>query len=230
VLPTERPSDTNALDGRCPVQPGAAYRRGERHHPMVTEPTHPISGEMSGQRIPHQHHAQGRERSARRMTQPGFPACRPRSLLFGRQGLSRLVLLDLGEDRASVFVKPGMQDRGESLGHACGTHLARGRTEEGEPCGGAPSLLLMRMRGRVAFPLPRGSGLRDGLGGSRLIVIALPNPGGLRALARPLASPFFSGVSGSDTVTVPLVRVRRAEPVRHQVRVRGELEPDSGRS
>jgi hypothetical protein len=30
----------------------------------------------------------------------------------------------------------------------------------------------------------------------------------------------FSGVSRSYTVTVPLVRVRKASPVRHQVRVR----------
>jgi hypothetical protein len=71
----------------------------------------------------------------------------------------------------------------------------------------------------MAFRLPGGTRLRDGLGGAGFIFIELPDPSRFCSLARELTPSFFSNVSRSETNTVPLVRVRRAEPVRHQVRV-----------
>jgi hypothetical protein len=82
----------------------------------------------------------------------------------------------------------------------------------------------------MALWLPRRPRLWDGLRGSRFVFLALDNPVGFRVLARQLDPSFFFGVSRSETMTVPLVRVRRASPVRHHVRVRWELSPASCRT
>src|SRR2546421_11291534 len=97
-----------------------------------------------------------------------------------------------------------------SFEHAFGAHLAGGRTEEGEQFGGASALILMWLSGWMAFRLPGGSGLRDGLVGSSFIFVELHDPGSLCLLVGQLDYSFFSGVSGSYTVTVPLLRLRRA--------------------
>jgi hypothetical protein len=55
-----------------------------------------------------------------------------------------------------------------------------------------------------------GSRLRNGLVGSGFIFIELHDSGGLCLLVRQLDYSFFSGVSGSYTVTVPLLRLRKA--------------------
>src|SRR5215472_7885696 len=99
---------------------------------MIKEPSHQIRGEMSSQIIQHQKNAQRGKRSARRMPQPGFPTRIQWSLLFRRQGLCGLVLLDLREHGAELFLKPGMQHSIRSRGHPFGSQLSSGWTEEGE--------------------------------------------------------------------------------------------------
>ena len=66
------------------------------------------------------------------------------------------------------------------------------------------------MQSWVAFGLPRGPGLRDGLVGSRFILVELENAGGFRLLVGLLDQSFFSGVCSSYVVTVPLLRTRSA--------------------
>ena len=70
----------------------------------------------------------------------------------------------------------------------------------------APTLVLMRLYDRMTFCLPRSSWLGNGLVWPGFIFVQLHDPGGFRLLD-PL---FFSGVSRSYTVTVPLLRLRSA--------------------
>lgn len=62
----------------------------------------------------------------------------------------------------------------------------------------------------MAFRLPRGPRLRDGLIGSRFILIKLDDPRRFRLLVGLLNQSFFSGVCSSYVVTVPLLRLRSA--------------------
>ena len=103
-----------------------------------------------------------------------------------------------------------MQDGIGRRGYSFGAYLAGGWTEKGEKFGGAPSLILMWLSGGMAFRLPASPRLRDGLIGPGFIFIQLYDPSGLGLLVRQLDYSFFSGVSGSYTVTVPLLRLRRA--------------------
>src|SRR5712692_3260270 len=57
ILSTERPSDNNALDRLCHIEPGAPNRRVERHHPVIKEPAHQLRGEVSSQIIQHEKNA-----------------------------------------------------------------------------------------------------------------------------------------------------------------------------
>jgi hypothetical protein len=68
--------------------------------------------------------------------------------------------------------------------------------------------------------LPRDPRLGNGLLWSGFVFMELDDPICFCVLPGQLDPSCFSGVSRSYTVTVPLVRVRKASPVRHQVRVR----------
>ena len=69
--------------------------------------------------------------------------------------------------------------------------------KEREQFGGAAALVFMRLEHRMAFWLPRGPRLRDGLIGTRFIFVELHDPRRFRLLACPLDQSFFSGVWGS---------------------------------
>jgi len=142
--------------------------------------------------------------------QPGFPLCRRRPLLFGRQGLRRLLLLQLRQDCRQFPFEPGMQDRIGDRDNAFGADLAGGRAKEREQFGRATPLVLVRLQRGVALGLPRGPGLRDSLVGSRFILVELENACRFRLLIRQLNQSFFSGVWASYVVTVPLLRTRSA--------------------
>ena len=77
----------------------------------------------------------------------------------------------------------------------------------------------MGLQDRMPFRLPGGARLWDRLIGSGFIFVELHDPCRFGLLARELDQSFFSGVCGSYTVTVPLLRTRSAKPVRHHVRV-----------
>src|SRR5258706_487338 len=86
--------------------------------------------------------------------------------------------------------------------------------------GGPPPVVLRgRERGR-APSRPVLPGIRHRLKRPRLILATDRYPRRLRPAVRLLDLPLFCSVWGSVTVTTPLVRLRWAVPVGHQVRVR----------
>ncbi len=90
-----------------------------------------------------------------------------------------------------------MQHRIGDRGDTFGADLAGGWAKEHQQFGGAPALVLVRLAGGMAFRLPRGSWLRDGLIRTRFIFVQLHDAGGFRLLVRLLDQSFFSGVSTS---------------------------------
>ena len=78
----------------------------------------------------------------------------------------------------------------------------------------------MRLADRVAFKLPGLARLWDGLIRAGLILTPQPEAGGFGNLIGQVDQPLFCSVSGSTTVTTPVLRLRCAVPVGHQVRVR----------
>src|SRR5712691_4427321 len=130
------------------------------------------------------------------------------------------LFLQLGQDRREFPFEPGMQHGIGDRDNTCGADLASGRAKEREQFGRASPLVLVRLQRGVAFGLPRGPLLRDGLVRPSFIFVQLHDPRRLRLLVRQLDQSFFSGVWASYVVTVPLLRTRSAEPVRTQVRVR----------
>ena len=65
-----------------------------------------------------------------------------------------------------------------------------------------------------------GARLRDRLVGPGLVLAPHWDPRCLRQPIGPLDQPLFTSVSGATTRTAPALRLRRAVPVGHQVRVR----------
>jgi hypothetical protein len=92
-------------------------------------------------------------------------------------------LFDLGQDLRELLFEPGMQDRIGHRDHPFGADLAGGRTKEREQFGRASSLVLMWLQSRVAFGLPRGPRLRDGLIRPSFVFVQLHDPRGFRLLA-----------------------------------------------
>ena len=100
--------------------------------------------------------------------------------------------------------------------HAFGADLASGRAKERQQFGRAAPLVLVRLQRGMAFGLPRGPWLRDGLIGPRFILVELQNalpPPPARTLAR---SVFFFRrllVIGRHRAAFALAqRVARAAP------------------
>ena len=94
--------------------------------------------------------------------QPGLPLGIQRTLLFRRQALCRLLLLQLGQDLAELLFEPGVQ---HGVGHrddACGAPLAGGRAKERQQFGRASTLVLVGLQDGMSFGLPGGPWLGDG--------------------------------------------------------------------
>src|SRR3989454_684443 len=79
---------------------------------------------------------------------------------------------------------------------------------------------LKRLTTRLALRSPRLTGLRDGLVRACLILTPHGNTYAFRDVIGEFDAPLFSSVCGSTTVTTPVLRLRCAVPVGHQVRVR----------
>src|ERR671932_1534078 len=103
--------------------------------------------------------------------------------------------------------------------HPLGLDHSRRRPEQRQELGGPISDILMRLPGRLSFQFPALAGIGDGLIGACLILAAQGNPRRFCLPVRPLDHPLFSSVSGSTTVTTPLLRTRCAVPVGHQLLV-----------
>src|SRR5712691_5085675 len=103
--------------------------------------------------------------------EPRFPLRIVLTLGFQRQGLCRLLLLQLRQDLRELLLEPGMQDR---IGHrddAFGTQLSGGWAKERQQFGRTSPLVLVRLQRRMAFWLPRGPRLRDGLIGPSFVFV-----------------------------------------------------------
>ncbi len=92
--------------------------------------------------------------------------------------------------------------------------------EEREPFRGAMACVFVRVTPWFADGFPALTGTRDRLVGARFVLAPDRHSRGLGSCVRLLNQPFFRSASGSTTVTTPAVRLRRAVPVGHQVRVR----------
>ena len=77
-----------------------------------------------------------------------------------------------------------MQDRIGSRQDALGSQQTRGGAKQGQQFGRASTLILMGLQDGMAFELPRGPRLRDGLIGSSFIFVQLHNAGRFRLLVR----------------------------------------------
>src|SRR5215210_743772 len=101
--------------------------------------------------------------------------------------------------------------------------------EQGQDLGRASADVFMRLPGRGAARLPGRTRMRHGLERTGLILTPDREPllGSLRVSL--LDQLFLAGASGSLTRTTPDLRLRRAAPVSHQVRLFCQLRPASCR-
>lgn len=116
-----------------------------------------------------------------------------------------------------------MEHRIGGMRHAFGPDRAGGRAEQRQQLGGALAEVLVRLARRVPLRLPAGARVGNGLIRPRLILAQDRYPRRLRSAVRLLDEPLLCSAAGSVTVTTPVLRLRRAVPVGHHVRVRCQL-------
>jgi len=121
-------------------------------------------------RLSHQHQAEWWQWPVRDMSQPGRPVRCTREL-----GTVDGHLRQSSQDLEQFILQPGVQDRIPCTRDAFGTHLARGRTEQGQQLGGATAQVLVRLADRPALGLPRLTGLRNRLLRTGLILAPQPD-------------------------------------------------------
>jgi hypothetical protein len=115
-----------------------------------------------------------------------------------------------------------MEHRVGGTRHAFRPHFAGHRAEQGQQLGRATPDGLVRLTRRLPTRLPTLAWVRDGLVGAGLILAPERHCRLLGLPIRPvrlLDQPLFSSVRGSLTCTIPVLRLRWAVPVGHQVRV-----------
>lgn len=153
------------------------------------------------------------------MTQPGFPLGIQRAFGFGRQCFGWMPFFDLFQRLQQLLFEPRMQDHIGSREHALGAHQARLGTEKGQQFGCAAAHIFMRLQRGLALQVPVLAWLGNGLIRPCLVLIPQFQSGSFRLNVGLLDQSFFSGAAGSCTVTTPALRLRKAVPVGHQVRV-----------
>src|SRR5262249_2863250 len=123
--------------------------------------------------------------------------------------------------------QPRMEHTVGGAAHPLDPDRAAGRMEQGQLFGRPPADILMRVADRLAGGMPLRARIGHGLGGTRLVFSPYRHPllgvGGLNQV-------FFATASGSTTVTVPLLRLRMAVPVSHQLRSLPQSKPASCRT
>jgi len=205
----------NALQRLRHIQPRTADGRVQGHDAVLEQPADDRATQVSGEIIPHEDQAQGREWFSGLVAKPGHPPSGRRSLVLGE--------FDLGQGSQHLLqfgLEPRVQHDIGGAGDAPGTQGTGGRAKERQQFGGAAAEILVGLARWLGLGLPGRAALRDGLVGSRLILAEQRNPCSLRLAVRSLNQPLFCSVCGSTTVTGPLVRCRTAVPVGHHVLVR----------
>ena len=217
MLPIQRPPHQDALHGFSQVEPGAAEGRVQRHDAVLEQPADQVRGLVAGQIVENQERPQWWELSqqCRADRQPRLPR-----LPAGTGGLgSGARWRQGGKDGGQFLLQPGMQDRvGRSL-HRQRPDLARGGSEQGQQLGSASSDVLVGLTRRLALRLPGATGLWNSLVGPGFIFTPHRQAQGFAQTVGLFDQPLFAVASGSVTVTVPRLRLRRAVPVGHQVRL-----------
>jgi len=174
---------------------------------------------MPLQVVPNQQHTQDGEPLVQRMGVVVPVPIHPTATNH-RRGWSRWTLL---QDRCQFLLQPRMQDGvGRSL-HLLGPHFTRGWPKQRELLDRAPSDVLVGLARRLPFQLPGLPCLGDHLIGPSFI---LPPHLQTQFFTYPVGSldePLFCSAAGSSTRTTPSLRLRKATPVLHQVRLRCQV-------
>lgn len=178
--------DNDALDRLGHVQPRPADRRIERQHPVLEEPLHNRLAQMPGEVVPDQDQARRWQRLARRVPQPGLPACCGRLLGLGRRHRGQGC-----QDPGQFGREPGMKHGVRRDGYPFGSHLARRGTEQRQQLGRAIANVLMRPARWLPNRLPTLTRVRNGLVRSGFILAPDRDPGSLGRPVRLLDRPLF---------------------------------------
>src|SRR6266700_1792799 len=130
-----------------------------------------------------------------------------------------MLLFVLSQNRQQLFFEPGMEHSIGGLLHSFGTQFPGGWTKKGQQFSRSVTHIFMGLEGRFPTQMPVASRLRDRLIGACFILTPHRKPCLLSYVVSPFDQTFFSSVLGSWTVSTPLLRLRCAVPVWHQVRV-----------
>lgn len=204
-LPSQGSTHDNALDGFGHVQPGTTQGRIQRHDPMFNEPQNHIRCMVTGQIIPDQQHAQrwqggGQGQGLPQAVLPDLPQGGLRRRITSGWGWQS------GQNRRTLRLEPGMQDRIGGAGHPLDPHGTGARMKQGQHFRRAIADVLVRLADGLPTGLPTGA--RIGLGLVRPRFILIPDRQAQLFAQRigVFNQFFFASVSGSTTVTAPRLR------------------------
>jgi hypothetical protein len=120
-----------------------------------------------------------------------------------------------------------MEDGVGAAAHPFDPDLAAGGIEQGQLLGRPLSRIFMGIPDWLAHRMPVGAGIRNRLVGTGFVLgIDRQHILGMRGFDQV----FFAVASGSMTVKVPLLRLRMAVPVSHQLRSRSQVNSASWRT
>ncbi len=190
---------------------------------MREEPEHERDGLVTRQVVEDEEHPERRQLRGEGDpdTQPLLPALPPRVVLQRAQPLGWLG--QPGKDGFQLLLEPRVEDRIGRLADALDPNLSRLRMKQRQLLGCALPNVLVEVVDRSAI-VPVVARIRERLVRARLVL--RPDREDVLAVGR-FDQPLFARASGSSTVTVPLLRLRRAFPVSHQLRSLLQTKPAS---
>jgi hypothetical protein len=132
-----------------------------------------------------------------------------------------------GQNRRTLRLEPGMQDRIGGAGHPLDPHGAGARMKQGQHFRRAIADVLVRLADGLPTGLPTGARIGLGLVWPRFILIPDRQAQLFAQRIGVCDQLFFASVSGSTTVTAPRLRLRTTWPVGHQLRDCCQVKPAS---
>src|SRR5512135_243883 len=165
MLSLQRSPDDDALHGFGHVEPGARTRGVQECNALFMAPPHEIAAVMACQIIQNEQHAQGRVHPIQlRGLGKRVPILPPSSFwdLFCN-GWTRL------ENGGQFLLEPGMQDGIRTLIDRLGSQLSSRRSQQRQQFAGLATNVLVVLACWLPLWLKGGTGMRNGLIGTRLI-------------------------------------------------------------